>query len=87
MAKERIELPKDVLKTLSKKYNLPVLVIDSIVRTQYKFISDTFKNKRDLTGIRLHNFGLFTPPTRVLEELKRVNEQQDLELSFTKDDK
>tara|TARA_R100000781_G_C4069404_1_gene123937 strand:+ start:246 stop:443 length:198 start_codon:yes stop_codon:yes gene_type:complete len=47
-----------VIKKLAEEYNLPEQVIESIVRSQFKFVCDKMQDDECLK-IRLHHFGVF----------------------------
>tara|TARA_Y100001968_G_C19379363_1_gene729438 strand:+ start:1314 stop:1511 length:198 start_codon:yes stop_codon:yes gene_type:complete len=47
-----------IIKKLAEEYNLPEQVIESIVRSQFKFVCDKMQDDECLK-IRLHHFGVF----------------------------
>ena len=47
-----------IIKELSEEYGLPEPVIESIVRSQFKFVCDKMQDDECLK-IRLHHFGVF----------------------------
>ena len=49
---------KDIIKQLSKEYDLPDFVIESIVRSEFKFVKDCMETD-ECVKIRLHHFGVF----------------------------
>ena len=49
---------EEIIKQLAKEYELPEPVIESIVRSQFKFVCDKMQDDECLR-IRLHHFGVF----------------------------
>ena len=49
---------KDIIKQLAKEYDLPPFVIESIVRSEFKFVKDCMETD-ECVKIRLHHFGVF----------------------------
>ena len=47
-----------IIKKLAEEYNLPEQVIESIIRSQFKFVCDKMQDDECLK-IRLHHFGVF----------------------------
>jgi nucleoid DNA-binding protein len=48
----------DIIKELSEKYDLPDFVVESIIRSQFKFVKDCMETD-ECVKIRLHHFGVF----------------------------
>jgi len=48
----------DIIKELSKKYDLPTFVVESIVKSEFKFVKDCMETD-ECVKIRLHHFGVF----------------------------
>ena len=49
---------KDIIKQLAKEYDLPPFVIESIVKSEFKFVKDCMETD-ECVKIRLHHFGVF----------------------------
>lgn len=49
---------EEVIKELAKEYDLPDFVIESIVKSQFKFVCNKMEDDQ-CTKIRLHHFGVF----------------------------
>tara|TARA_R110001583_G_scaffold23375_2_gene86469 strand:- start:948 stop:1151 length:204 start_codon:yes stop_codon:yes gene_type:complete len=47
-----------IIKQLAKEYDLPPFVIESIVRSEFKFVKDCMETD-ECVKIRLHHFGVF----------------------------
>tara|TARA_R110000787_G_scaffold153516_4_gene267427 strand:+ start:3400 stop:3612 length:213 start_codon:yes stop_codon:yes gene_type:complete len=48
----------DLLEKLAKEHNLPEYVVESIVKSQFKFVQDKME-EGDCAKVRLHHFGVF----------------------------
>jgi len=62
-------LPEDILKKVSKSNNLPTHVIDRVARSQFDFLKNRFKDKKDFTHIRLSHLGIWYVPKVVVYKL------------------
>ena len=51
-------IDKDLIEQLAEKYDLPDFVIDSIVKSQFKFVQDKME-EGECAKVRLHHFGVF----------------------------
>jgi nucleoid DNA-binding protein len=49
---------KDLIEQLADKYDLPPYVVESIVRSQFKFVQDKME-EGECAKVRLHHFGVF----------------------------
>ena len=47
-----------IIKELAKEYDLPTVVIESIIRSEFKFVKDCMETD-ECVKIRLHHFGVF----------------------------
>ena len=60
----------DIYQKLSKKYNLPVGVVEHITNHQFKFMKEVLRNGDD---ILLHRFGTFEKnQKKIYNKLKRL---------------
>tara|TARA_R100000458_G_C8240571_1_gene219766 strand:- start:499 stop:789 length:291 start_codon:yes stop_codon:yes gene_type:complete len=48
----------DFIKNLSKKYDLPEIVVRTVVRSQYGYVKSCIE-KKEPEGVLLHSFGTF----------------------------
>jgi|TARA_R110002020_G_scaffold189618_2_gene388877 nucleoid DNA-binding protein len=48
----------DILEHLAEKYDLPTYVIESIVKSQFKFVQEKIE-EGECAKVRLHHFGVF----------------------------
>jgi len=55
-----IKIPEALLEQISKECNLPVYIVDRIIRHQFKFVRDNMASG-EMRAIRLHNLGVFVP--------------------------
>ena len=51
-------IDKDLIEQLAEKYDLPDFVIESIVKSQFKFVQDKME-EGECAKVRLHHFGVF----------------------------
>jgi len=51
-------IDKDLVKKLIDKYDLPDFVIESIVKSQFKFVQNKIEEGK-CAKVRLHHFGVF----------------------------
>ena len=51
-------IDKDLIEQLAEKYDLPDFVIESIVKSQFKFVQDKIE-EGECAKVRLHHFGVF----------------------------
>jgi len=49
---------KELIEQLAKEYDLPVFVVESIVKSQFKFVQDKMEEGK-CAKVRLHHFGVF----------------------------
>jgi len=49
---------KDLIQELSDRYDLPPFVIESIVKSQFKFVQKKIEEGK-CAKVRLHHFGVF----------------------------
>lgn len=49
---------KDLIEYLTEKYDLPSFVVESIVKSQFKFVQDRIE-EGECAKVRLHHFGVF----------------------------
>tara|TARA_R110000824_G_scaffold65226_4_gene170054 strand:- start:14920 stop:15129 length:210 start_codon:yes stop_codon:yes gene_type:complete len=49
---------KDLILLLAEEYNLPEFVVESIVKSQFKFVRDKME-EGNCAKVRLHHFGVF----------------------------
>ena len=49
---------KDLIQQLADKYDLPFFVVESIVKSQFKFVQDRME-EGNCAKVRLHHFGVF----------------------------
>ena len=48
----------DILDKLAKEYDLPEYVVESIVKSQFKFVQNRIEEGK-CAKVRLHHFGVF----------------------------
>ena len=48
----------DILDKLAKEYDLPEYVVESIVKSQFKFVQNKME-EGECAKVRLHHFGVF----------------------------
>tara|TARA_R110000787_G_scaffold69584_5_gene154764 strand:+ start:659 stop:871 length:213 start_codon:yes stop_codon:yes gene_type:complete len=48
----------DILDKLAKEYDLPEYVVESIVKSQFKFVQNKIEEGK-CAKVRLHHFGVF----------------------------
>ncbi|QDP52791.1 MAG: hypothetical protein Unbinned838contig1000_42 [Prokaryotic dsDNA virus sp.] len=51
-------IDKDLIEQLAEKYDLPDFVVESIVKSQFKFVQDKME-EGECAKVRLHHFGVF----------------------------
>ena len=51
-------IDKDLIEQLAEKYDLPDFVVESIVKSQFKFVQDKMQ-EGECAKVRLHHFGVF----------------------------
>ena len=51
-------IDKDLIEQLAEKYDLPDFVVESIVKSQFKFDQDKME-EGECAKVRLHHFGVF----------------------------
>ena len=49
---------EDILNKLAEKYDLPTYVVESIVKSQFKFVQEKIE-EGECAKVRLHHFGVF----------------------------
>tara|TARA_R100000781_G_scaffold106479_1_gene70526 strand:- start:236 stop:439 length:204 start_codon:yes stop_codon:yes gene_type:complete len=49
---------EEIIKELAKKHDLPPFVVESIVKSEFKFVKDCMETD-ECVKIRLHHFGVF----------------------------
>ena len=49
---------KKLIALLAKQYDLPFFVVESMVKSQFKFIQDKME-EGECAKVRLHHFGVF----------------------------
>tara|TARA_R100001244_G_scaffold128754_1_gene99779 strand:- start:369 stop:581 length:213 start_codon:yes stop_codon:yes gene_type:complete len=49
---------KELIEELANKYDLPFFVVESIVKSQFKFVQDKMEEGK-CAKVRLHYFGVF----------------------------
>tara|TARA_B100001094_G_C18196390_1_gene811667 strand:+ start:10354 stop:10560 length:207 start_codon:yes stop_codon:yes gene_type:complete len=49
---------KDLIQQLANEYDLPPYVVESIVKSQFKFVQDKIAEGK-CAKVRLHHFGVF----------------------------
>ena len=66
-------LEKELIEHLTEKYDLPEFVVESIVKSQFKFVVDKME-EGDCAKVRLHHFGMFkVKPKRLYMINKNTN--------------
>jgi len=64
---------KKLIEELANKYNLPFFVVESIVKSQFKFVVEKME-EGDCAKVRLHHFGVFkVKPKRLYMINKNTN--------------
>ena len=48
----------DILERIAEEYDLPVYVVENIVKSQFKFVQDKMQ-EGECAKVRLHHFGVF----------------------------
>jgi len=49
---------KELIKQLAGEYDLPTFVVESIVKSQFKFVQNRME-EGECAKVRLHHFGVF----------------------------
>lgn len=49
---------KELIKQLAEEYDLPTFVVESIVKSQFKFVQNRME-EGECAKVRLHHFGVF----------------------------
>jgi len=63
----------DIIEKLAKEYDLPEYVVESIVKSQFKFVQDKME-QGECAKVRLHHFGVFkVKPKRLYIINKETN--------------
>ena len=66
---------KELIEQLAEKYELPEYVVESIVRSEFKFVQDRIE-EGDCAKVRLHHFGVFkVKPKRLYIINKNLKEK------------
>ena len=64
---------KDLIEKLAKKYDLPPFVVESIVRSEFRFVQNKIE-EGNCAKVRLHHFGVFkVKPKRLYMINKNTN--------------
>ena len=64
---------KDLIEKLAKKYDLPPFVVESIVRSEFRFVQNKIE-EGNCAKVRLHHFGVFkVKPKRLYIINKNTN--------------
>lgn len=61
---------KDLVEQLAKKYNLPEFVVESIIKSEFKFVQDKIE-EGNCDKVRLHHFGVFKVKPKRLYEINK----------------
>jgi nucleoid DNA-binding protein len=64
---------KDLIEQLAEKYDLPSFVVESIVKSEFKFVQNRME-EGNCAKVRLHHFGVFkVKPKRLYIINKNTN--------------
>ena len=64
---------KELIEQLAIEYDLPEFVVESIVKSQFKFVQDKME-EGNCAKVRLHHFGVFkVKPKRLYVINKNIN--------------
>lgn len=66
---------KDLIEQLANKYDLPPYVVESIVKSQFKFVQDKME-QGECAKVRLHHFGVFKVKPKRLYIINKNTENE-----------
>jgi len=68
-------IDKDLIEQLADEYDLPDFVVDSIVKSQFKFVQEKIA-EGNCAKVRLHHFGVFKVKPKRLYIINKDTENE-----------